>query len=138
MQGIISIKASGRIRVYSMIDNKKKLLLTRHNSIDPNATDIVARSLGNFDISKVDTIKAYLSSSLLGTATISTYLHPDVDQVSYTATFSAGSFDGIIDELRLEASAMGLFALATGLNIDKGVGTALVVNWTITISICSS
>lgn len=138
MQGNIKISASGLIQVYSLNDNKKELILTTHNQINPIiAADVIARALGGYNISTIDKIVAYYNNSLLGNAPITplTISHPGPGIVSFTGTFPASAFYGPIDRLELTASAMGFIAEGVNLTLLKPFDTALVVNWTITVII---
>lgn len=137
MQGNINIKASGRIEVFTMIDKVNKILLTRHNEINLSmAGDIIARGLGNFDISRIDSIKAY-NGALLYSANIDLvtgYSHPATGTVQYSVLFPGPAFSGDITRLELVASNMGIFAFADPVLITKAVNTPMYINWTIEVS----
>lgn len=133
--GIFKLKSRGEVNIYKGEINKSNLLLTRSNEILPLMLDVVARSMGNFIISKIDTISIYSEGVLLASAIIDTYTHPDVNQVQFSVLFSGDSFSGDFDELGLFASNMGRIATLAAISGTKDENP-LAVTWTITLEFC--
>ncbi len=134
MNQVLKLNASGVVKIYKQSNANRILIKTSNNAVLPLAKDIIARSIGQFAIAKIDQVKVYDGVTLLATATISAYSHPGTNQVDYTAEFDNASFNGNFDKLELLSSNMGVFAELTGLTESKTNAESLFINWEITIS----
>ena len=131
----LEAKISGFVEIFLKYeDGSKESLYKDHNAIQAWADDLLAEMLGNGYV--MDGIVALKSSSELATATITTTI-VSTNSITYTATFSATSFNNTLDELRLKTSYVvsnNYLSALTGLNITKNNSQQLEVNWTITIA----
>ena len=135
MNEVLKLSASGKISIYIINNGVKQLYLTSSNLIMPLAADIIARSLGNFAIGKVNYIRVYNGVTLKAAASISVYNHPATNEVEYVAVFSEASFSGAFTKFQLEANGMGVFSEVTGLTGSKLITEQMSISWKITISI---
>lgn len=101
------------------------------NLVVPNAKTIIAKAL--YGASLVDNMSAYATSSLLATTTCSGSLSAP-DSVMFVGEFDEASFNGTLDELRLESSSDGSFSEITGLSIAKDNLSRLSIVWTIQLT----
>lgn len=131
--GNFSLNASGRVNLYKYTP-EKELYFTRSNTILPLALDVVARLMGNFAIGNIDTISIYKSGLLLASTPIITYTHSALNQIQYSAIFSASSFSGDFDQIQLSSSAMGPIAELDDVDGTKSGTDQLGITWTITIT----
>ena len=137
MQDKLLSIASGKITIAIKINNKWEEVLTRSNTILPDAQQIIAKNLLQDPAAKIDEIKVVSGVTLKATGVISTYTYSAIlgKQAIYVALFSTTSFCGNFDYLSLGSSGLGLLlAEVTGLTLSKLNTEQLLITWKITIA----
>lgn len=107
-----------------------------HNAIDPNHLNIIRKALAGQAGATISNIRALASTTTLAIAPISISTTPvsPSNVVEFTAEFSEASFNGTLDELKLEAFSEGVFSYVDSLSIYKDNASKLAITWKLTVN----
>ena len=137
MRTKLLLEITGHLQVKSQKENEPwAVLYDEHNAIDPNHLNIVRKALAGLAGARIGNIKAYNGGTLLATAMVGSSNTPvsPLNVVEFLAEFSESSFNGTLDEFKLEAVSEGIFSYVDNLSIYKDNQTKLAITWKLTIN----
>ena len=107
-----------------------------HNAIDPNHLNIIRKALAGQAGAKISNIRALASTTTLAIASVTVFTTPvsPSNVVEFTAEFDEPSFNGTLDELKLEAFTEGVFSYVDNLSIYKDNASKLAITWKLTVN----
>lgn len=129
MQERISFNASGRISIY--LNNS--LVYESKNTILPLAKELIVEALASNPLASIDEMGLYLAAVEEAVTPISLKSTLNGDEVHFEASFSAESYQGNIDAVRLLSTNLGPVAEVTGLALVKG-NEILLLTWNIKLN----
>jgi hypothetical protein len=133
----VKLNITGHLVVKAQVkDGPWETMYDEHNAIHPNHLNIIRKALAGQPGAKLSNIRAMAGGNTLALALITQDVTPisPSNVVELIAEFNEQSFNGTLDELRLEALSDGIFSYVDNLLITKDNTTKLGITWKLTIN----
>jgi hypothetical protein len=134
MIDIVKPVVSGQATFIITKDSGEVIELTSKNAVLPNYKYLLAKLLQKDANANVTNIRVYNGTSLLSDKSITTFTYVDPNEVSFTATFDATSFNSSFTKVTLGTATplvMGDFSEITSLALSKNGTESLTITWNI-------
>jgi len=139
MKDNLKIGIEGNITITKIVKKVKEIIFDDHNTLGPDAAEIIVRSLSQVDFAKaVDGIKVSgVFGSLTSTITSIVY-NATENSMTFRALFYEFDFSGTVTDMELVSTTLSnkIMASKTALSISKDGGSRLQIDWKLTVTLC--